>query len=202
MSNKDYALQYLRKGLSIIPLKSPSMVWKSLSPEDLIKQCKVPLVGWKEFQTRHPTEQEVTFWFNKWPNANIGIVTGQISGIVVFDLDSEHAIEYADAKGEFPDTVKAKTGKGYHLYMQHPGFEIRNSVNKKIDIDIRADGGYVAAPPSIHGSGRQYEWEKSHSIHEIDPAPCTPLRRKRLPNLLIPSRRRVNQRRIMSIPVS
>ena len=58
--------------------------------------------------------------------------------------------------------------------MQHPGFEIGNSVNKNLDIDIRADGGYVAAPPSIHGSSKQYKWEKGLSIHEIVPAPCKP----------------------------
>jgi replicative DNA helicase len=58
--------------------------------------------------------------------------------------------------------------------MKHPGFEIRNSVNKKLDIDIRADGGYVAAPPSIHGSGNQYQWVEGCSIFDIDPAPCSP----------------------------
>ena len=172
MSNKKYALQYLKKGLSIIPLKSPAMVWNSLSPEDLIKQCKVPLVGWKEFQTRLPTEQEVTSWFNKWPDANIGIVTGKISGIVVFDLDSDHAVQYAEDEGGFPDTPKVKTGKGYHYYMRYPGFEVRNDVRKELDIDIRADGGYVVAPPSIHGSGNHYDWEDCSSIFDIIPAAC------------------------------
>ena len=57
--------------------------------------------------------------------------------------------------------------------MKHPGFEIRNSVNKKLDIDIRADGGYVAAPPSIHGSGNQYQWVEGNSIDDIAPAPCS-----------------------------
>jgi replicative DNA helicase len=160
--------------LSIIPLKSPAMVWKSLSPEDLIKQCKVPLVSWKEFQTRHPTEQEVTSWFNKWPDANIGIVTGKISGIVVFDLDSDHAVQYAEDEGGFPDTPKVKTGKGYHYYMRYPGFEVRNDVRKELDIDIRADGGYVVAPPSIHGSGNHYDWEDCSSIFDIIPAACEP----------------------------
>ena len=58
--------------------------------------------------------------------------------------------------------------------MRHPGFEIRNSVNKNLDIDIRADGGYAIAPPSIHGSGRQYQWEPGFSIHDIKPAACEP----------------------------
>ena len=93
---------------------------------------------------------------------------------MVFDLDSTDAVEYAEAEGGFPDTPKVKTGKGYHFYMRHPGFEIRNSVNKKLDIDIRADGGFAVAPPSIHGSGRQYQWEPGFSIHDIKPAACEP----------------------------
>jgi len=172
MSNKQYALQYLRKGLSIIPVKSPAMLWNIHSPKDIIKQCKVPLVSWKEFQTRRPTEQEVESWFNQWPDANIGIVTGKISGIVVFDLDSDHAVQYAEDEGGFPDTPKVKTGKGYHCYMRYPDFEVRNDVRKELDIDIRADGGYVVAPPSIHGSGNQYDWEDNSSIFDIEPAPC------------------------------
>ena len=138
----------------------------------MINQCKVPMIGWKEYQIRQPTEAEVREWFDKWLSANIGIVTGKISNVIVFDLDSEHAVQYAERQGGFPETVKVKTGKGYHLYMQYPGFEIRNSVNKSLDIDIRADGGYVAAPPSIHGSGRQYKWEEGLSIFKKDPAPC------------------------------
>ena len=113
-------------------------------------------------------------WFSQWPDANIGIVTGQISGIVVFDLDSDHAVQYADDEGGFPDTPKVKTGKGYHCYMRYPDFEVRNDVRKELDIDIRADGGYVVAPPSVHGSGRKYEWEDCSSILDIEPAPCEP----------------------------
>jgi replicative DNA helicase len=174
MSNKQYALKYLRKGLSIIPVKSPAMVWGNPSPEDLIKQCKVPLVGWTEFQTRLPTEQEVESWFSQWPDANIGIVTGKISGIVVFDLDSEDAVQYANDRGGFPATSKVITGKGYHIYCQHPGFEMKNNINQDLKIDIKTDRGYVVAPPSIHGSGRQYEWENGYSIFDIEPAPCEP----------------------------
>lgn len=199
MNQMDFALLYLKKGLSAIPLWSPEMLNTSppkyyvdnlkkkmyensqlpapqsddeIIEKAMINQCKIPLITWKEYQSRQPTEAEIREWFDKWPSANIAIVTGKISNLVVFDLDSEDAVQYAEGKGGFPKTAKVKTGKGYHLYMQHPGFEIRNSVNKRLDIDIRADGGYVAAPPSIHGSGRQYEWEEGFSIHEITPAPC------------------------------
>jgi len=201
MTNKEIALSYLRRGLSVIPLYSPEMVksrppkrfteelqkqlednrqnGNSLSKDEvykkmLINQCKLPIVLWKDYQSRLPTEDEVNHWFNTNPNANIAIVTGKVSNLVVFDLDSPDAVAYAENEGGFPDTVKVKTGKGYHIYMKHPGFEIRNSVNKKLDIDIRADGGYVAAPPSVHGSGNVYEWVEGFSISEIDTAPCTP----------------------------
>ena len=172
MSTKDYALKYLKKGLSVIPLKSPAMVSGDLPEKEFIRQCKMPLVSWKPFQERLPTEQEVSAWFDRFPNANIGIVTGKISSLVVFDLDSDHAVQYADDEGGFPDTPKVKTGKGYHCYMRYPDFEVRNDVRKELDIDIRADGGYVVAPPSVHGSGREYEWEDCASIFDIEPAPC------------------------------
>jgi replicative DNA helicase len=175
MTNKEIALSYLRKGWAVIPIKSPSMVNSNMDQKEFIRQCKIPLISWKEFQDRLPTIQEVAEWFDKWPDANIGIVTGKKSNLVVFDLDSDGAVEYADNQGGFPETVKVKTGKGYHVYLQYPDFEVRGSVKQQgLDIDIRADGGYVVAPPSIHGSGNVYEWENGYSIHEIDPAPCEP----------------------------
>jgi KaiC/GvpD/RAD55 family RecA-like ATPase len=174
MSNKDIALQYQKMGLSVIPLKSPSMVSPNLPLKQFIRQCKIPLISWKKYQTQRPTEQEVSDWFDRWPDANIGIVTGKVSGIVVFDLDSDHAVQYAEDEGGFPDTPKVKTGKGYHCYMKYPGFVVRNDVRKELDIDIRADGGYVVAPPSIHGSGNHYEWEDCSSIFDVEPAPCEP----------------------------
>ena len=158
MTNKDIALSYLQKGLSVIPLWSRAQIERKqpryfvdefnkmldenkisddpISEDDVYEKyvtrvCKRAMVPWKEFQTRHPTVDEVTTWFTKWPDANIGIVTGKISNLVVFDLDSEHAVQYAEDEGGFPDTVKAKTGKGYHVYVQHPGFEVKNDVRKE-----------------------------------------------------------------------
>lgn len=201
MSNKEIALSYRSKGLSIIPIwslkqierKPPSYFIREfnnaleknkkkenpLSDDEVYQDyvtrvCKRAIINWTPFQKRLPTEQEVSTWFDKWPDANIGIVTGKISGFVVFDLDSDHAVQYAEDEGGFPDTPMVKTGKGSHAYVQHPGFEIRNDVNKKLDIDIRADGGYVVAPPSIHGSGNHYQWEDCSSIFDMQPAPCEP----------------------------
>jgi KaiC/GvpD/RAD55 family RecA-like ATPase len=199
MTKVELALAYLNKGYSVIPLKSPAMVKRSNKfkkdveaalaensalenprPADEIyqelfyRECKKPFVPWKTYQERFATKDEVAEWFTKNPDANIGIVTGTLSNLVVFDLDSEEAVKYAEEKGSFPDnTPKAKTGKGYHAYMQHPGFEIRNDVDTKLKIDIRGDGGYVVAPPSIHGSGVQYEWVEGRSVFDVDPVECS-----------------------------
>ncbi|MCK9227220.1 MAG: bifunctional DNA primase/polymerase [Syntrophorhabdaceae bacterium] len=211
MTRLEIALSYLEKGFSVIPLYSPEMLKSKHQrkfmaelnkeyeknnqleeplPKDVVTErvltrwCKRPCIfDWKQYQGRLPTKEEVTQWFNTNPTPNIAIITGAISGIVVFDLDSQHAIEYADEQGGFPDTVKAKTGKGYHIYMKHPGTDIRNTVNKNLDIDIRADGGYVVAPPSQHGSGHYYGWEEGFSISQIDPAPCTPWMRDYLDDI-------------------
>jgi len=199
IDNKETALNYLQRGFSIIPLYSPSMLkrnapkkWvaavektleenKTLEnplPEDeiiekrVIKQCKKSFVKWTQFQKRLPTEAEVSQWFTQNPDANIGIVTGKLSNLCVFDIDSQEAQEYADEQGGFPDTPKAKTGKGWHYYMSYPDFEVRPSVNKELEIDIRAEGGLIVAPPSIHGSGVAYEWEEGRSFADIDPASC------------------------------
>ena len=187
MTNKELALSYLENGFSVIPLWSPEMLRKNppgyfvenvkkalvknkdqsdplpeneIKRKHLINQCKIPISSWKEFQTKLPTKDQVNHWFNTMPDANIAIITGKVSGIVVFDLDSPEAVEYAEEMGGFPDTAKVKTGKGYHVYMKYPDFDIGNSVNKDLDIDIRADGGYVVAPGSIHGSGHMYDWKK------------------------------------------
>ncbi len=200
-TNLECALDYINKGISIFPVWSPVMVKnnppgyyfdtinKELAknresenplPEDEIKQkcyidqCKVPLVKWKDYQSMVPTEEEVIGWFTQWPDASIGVVTGAISGVVVFDLDSQKAFDYAQAQGGFPETVRVKTGKGEHVWVKYPGFFIKPDVNKKLDMDIRGDGGFVVAPPSYHGSGNQYEWIEGHALGDIELAPCLP----------------------------
>lgn len=202
MNNLEIALAYLKKGISVLPLWSPEMVKKNpskgflkkleekmkensesenpISKEEVYKklfidQCKSPvLFEWREFQKRLPSVEEVTQWFTENPSANIGIITGRVSDLVVFDLDSEEAEKYAQSRGGFPVTAQVKTGKGHHIYMRHPGIETNNRINRQLKIDIKADGGYVVAPPSIHGSGIQYQWEEGASIFDLEPAKCTP----------------------------
>ena len=162
-----YALRYLNQGFSIIPVKG-SHYSKGVDIDERLKDTKAPLVKWSEYQQRLPTEKEIREWIDKWPMANIAIVTGKISHLVVVDFDSAEAVRWAKNKG-YLNTAIVRTARGVHAYYSYPmeGY-VKNSVDGDKKIDIRADGGYVIAPPSEHLTGMQYTWET------VD-VPITPL---------------------------
>ena len=149
----DRARSYLSRGFSIIPV---------------IKGTKRPaLSSWKEFQERRVTDEEVNAWFGNGSRNGIGIVTGVISGIAVVDLDSPEAVAFAKAH-DFPPTPLVKTGKGYHAYYRYSA-GVRN-FQKRDDlpgIDLRGDGGFVVAPPSVHVSGNRYQWVEGKGLDDL-----------------------------------
>lgn len=121
-------------------------------------------------------EIQIDHWWNRRPEANIGIRTGVNTGIVVIDVDPRHGgdeslAELVREHGELPATVEALTGGGgRHLVFKHPGGTVRNRSNMRPGIDVRGDGGYIVAPPSNHASGGQYRWREGHGPHEMTPA--------------------------------
>lgn len=119
----------------------------------------------------------ITAWLNRWPDANIGIATGKASGFWVLDIDGEagkaslHELE--QKYGDLPATKEVITGTGgRHLYFLMPhNIEISNSVRRLgPGLDVRGDGGYVVAPPSVHPNGNTYEWAPN-SGESIQAAP-------------------------------
>jgi hypothetical protein len=103
----------------------------------------------------------VLTWWQRWPEANVGIGTGREAGIVVLDVDVQHGgggtlAELVKKNGDLPDAPQVLTGGGgKHVYFAHPGGEVRNSAGKLgLGLDIRADGGYVIMPPSVHEATR------------------------------------------------
>jgi hypothetical protein len=114
----------------------------------------------------------------KWWNTidwNIGVATGPGSGVWVLDLDGfEHEAWLRERETEhapLPATVEAITARGRHLYFAWPqGAAIRNVQYRDDFPDVRAEGGYVLAPPSIHPSGRRYSWSVD-SASEFAAAP-------------------------------
>jgi len=152
MKMLEAALWYLEKmDFSVIP----------------VGNNKKSLVKWTEYQTRKPTVTEINEWWTKWPNANIGIVTGEVSGIDVVDCDSKVG---KDTLNDFLSdtflTPVSKTPKGWHYYFKtKPG--LSNGVRIIKDCDLRTTGGYVIAPPSKNGSGVGYEWLPDLKIKNI-----------------------------------
>ena len=127
---------------------------------------KRPLLrSWKEFQTRRPSEAEVREWFNKFPEANIGIVTGKISSLTVIDIDS-----YAGAQDIFPATFTVKTGNGgtqkYYKYQE--GITISaNGYKSMPHVDLRGEGGFVVAYPSVTDYIDSTTGEKKGGAYEV-----------------------------------
>jgi hypothetical protein len=115
-------------------------------------------------------EATIRHLWRKWPDAQIGIPTGEASGWLVLDIDQRHGgdaslSELIEAHGELPQTLEARTGGGgYHIIFQYPkGSNIRNSAGKLGEgIDVRAEGGYIIVAPSLHASGRRYEWQNNY----------------------------------------
>jgi hypothetical protein len=101
----------------------------------------------------------VAAWWELRPTANIGVSCGP-SGLLVVDLDSEDAVhrwtDLAALHDGHPKTLVARTGKGYHVYFTGKGRSTASRIAS--GIDTRSGGGYVIAPPSLHGSGVVYRW--------------------------------------------
>jgi hypothetical protein len=122
---------------------------------------KKALVKWEPYQKKLPTEDEIRQWWSKWPDANIGIATGLISGIAVIDIDDPDIGKAALAE-LIPDSlvfpiVKTPSG-GEHWYFACTDGHIRNNAKIVPGCDLRANGGYVVAPPSINGNGKPWKW--------------------------------------------
>lgn len=163
-TNIEEALAYARRGFSVIPIKP------DIDPVEK-KAKKDPYIRWTDFKTRRASEGEIQQWWGRWPKAMVGIVTGEISGLLVIDCDSEDA--YRRVQELLPDTLLvpvAKTPRGWHLYFLFPkGSNITVGAGILPGVDFRGEGGYIIAPPSVNGDGKVYEWLDGLSLDEVEP---------------------------------
>ena len=111
----------------------------------------------------------ITAWWKKWPNAGIGVATGSASNIIVIDEDVDRnkgidgifeMRQWEKENGELPETPRAISGRGgAHLYYHYTGTDIKNRAGILDGVDVRGEGGYIIAPPSLHPNGTEYQWE-------------------------------------------
>lgn len=159
---KEYALYYSRLGLAVFPIKPKSK--QPLTEHGLKDASKEP--------------EQIESWWNRWPVANIGIATGAVSGgLVVIDLDVDRdkgidgrvtLREWEAEHEKLPDnTWLAITGRGGYHYFYHDTSTVRNRTGIYEGIDIRGDGGYIVAPPSVHPNGNTYEWEQDPMLYPL-----------------------------------
>jgi hypothetical protein len=128
----------------------------------------------KEWPTRATTDSdELRSWWKANPSRNVAIACGRASGLVVLDVDSLAAeLELMATHGtDWTRTRTVQTAHGKHFYFLYPATgELRNSTGKIADhVDVRGEGGYVVAPPSLHPNGNRYRWKKGDA--ELLPAP-------------------------------
>lgn len=123
-------------------------------------------------------QQMIREWWALYPDANIGIATGDASGVLVLDIDSrsggEESLSNLELKFErLPDTPAVLTGGGgVHFYFRMPNSDIRNSAGAiGSGIDVRGNGGYVIAPPSLHLSGETYGWSPALHPSKVSTVP-------------------------------
>jgi len=153
------AQEYWARGWSVIPVEP---------------RGKKPLIPWKRYQTHGATEEELDDWFAD-EGPNIGIVTGAISGLAVLDVDSPDAMRFAlqweQGRGLGESLLPiVETGKGWHVFYAYPqGLRNVQADPSWPGIDLRAEGGYVVAAPSLHGSGHVYRWVQEGPLVPMQP---------------------------------
>lgn len=181
----NHALHYARNGFPVLPLHNIEKRYRTS-----LCSCKNGLTC--SFTGKHPRtrfgsndastdENKIFDWWERYPNANIGLLAGKDSGFFVLDIDIRTEkqpayngelsleemqedyrrlmIDYTPLSG----TLTAFSGSGSrHLYFKYPlGLTVKNSasdIGLSSGLDIKSDGNYIIAPPSSHKSGNKYKW--------------------------------------------
>lgn len=145
----ELASEYVDNGWSVLPVK----------PEE-----KRPyMTNWLQYMRTRAPKETVENWFASLSGAGIGVVTGRISNIIVLDVESYCKIPIEELIKKYPTQMIARSGSGgYHLFYQYPQSvsKVSNRVGIFEGADLRADGGFIVLPPTIHPNGNRYEWIK------------------------------------------
>ena len=172
LSMQAAALGYARNGIPVFPLHNPvdgacscGKNPGAVPDEEVCRSVgKHPrtATGFKDATT---DMVQIAVWWDKWPDANIGIPTGAVTKLLLVDLDPRNggpttSLELAEKVGPIPDTGEVITGSGgRHLAFRYGGGRVRKALTK--GVDLKGDGGYFVATPSRHASGRRYSFDEA-----------------------------------------
>src|SRR3982750_1277280 len=126
--------------------------------------------------------QQIREWWGQWPEANLAVPTGTLSGLLVVDFDPRAGAPSdrdgcAEVIGRIPDNAAEATsgGNGRHIYFQYNPVLFPWKIPQYIapGVEVKATGDYVITAPSRHVSGKRYEWDgiqgKNHLLHLPSP---------------------------------
>lgn len=174
-----WALAYAARGFLVHPLHTARAGHCSCGKRECSASGKHPRLP--KWPSRATTEsQEIRAWWTRWPEANIGLLTGARSGVIVLDIDPRNdgdaSLASLEARyGKLPETPRVRTGGGgLHVYFAAPASEV-SSGHPGSGLDLQGDGGRcVVLPPSLHRSGAEYRWVEGLSLDSVSLAPLPP----------------------------
>lgn len=158
----EAALAYARLGWCVLPLHSMKDGRCTCGKDDCTSQGKHPITqnGTKDASSE---ESQIEQWWYTYPYANVGVATGPESGIFMLGPDGDEGIQdlqkLQQQHGQLPETThELSGGGGEHYIFQCPsGRKVKNRANAGgLKIDVRGEGGYFVAAPSLHKSGKLY----------------------------------------------
>ena len=170
----DYAYMYRQLGLQVVPSYHPSEA----------KSWKRPLLSsWKEFETTLVPDSQFEKWWgpdgSHRHKTNMGLITGDCSNdVFVLDVDLHTKPEaqawlvdlldsYNDGKA-FDCPCQQTGGGGFQYLFRAPGHWPAPTMKTPIGIDIRGQGGFAVLAPSMHESGREYQWVQGKAPWEVE----------------------------------
>jgi Bifunctional DNA primase/polymerase, N-terminal len=175
---RDAALAYAKRGFRVLPLHHPVQVRSRKQPGSIDCSCGDPGCGpvGKHPRTPHGLHDAtadpdlLARWWQRWPHANIGLVTGELADAL--DVDGPAGREalrgWATQHQLRLEGPLVRTGSGWHHYLAATGTGNRAGLLEHVD--WRGRGGYVVAPPSLHGFGTRYRWLRPLTV-DLQAAP-------------------------------
>ena len=149
----EAALDYQKRGFSVIPMGATV-----ISQNEIKKFCRLP--SWAEFQKRRPSEEEIRRWWTQWTDAQIGVVCGAISNLIVIDTDTPMAVE--EVESLLPDALEVPCHTtprgGRHYFFQYREGVKSTNKNGIHQFEIHSDGTLAIIPPGQISDGRKYQW--------------------------------------------
>lgn len=167
----SWALAYAAAGVPIVPLFTPlpdgSCSCRRADCRRIGKHPRTPN-GLTDASTKLDT---VAAWWTRWPDANIGGVTGVVFDVC--DVDGSHGVvavrDVLDQASHGRAPLVRTGGGGWHLFFAPTGHGNRGKMLP--DVDWRGAGGYVVLPPSLHVSRHRYAWARGAQLLPSVPAP-------------------------------